>query len=129
MAVAVSDNAPEFQQLLAQFYAQEGYRLSPDRLEVMQGSQDFLPPDPEIMAQFGWALQTMGDSDGAADQIEAALALAPGDSAALYYKARLLAATGDLQQAVTLMEQVAESVSDYADVAQEQIDEWTVGLP
>ncbi len=129
MAVAVSDNALPFQQRLAQFYAEEGYRLSPDRLGALQGSQDFLPLDPEIMAQFGWALQTMGDSDGAAAQIEAALALAPDDPSALYYKARLLAATGDLQQAVTLMEQVAGAVSDYANIAQQQIDEWTVGLP
>lgn len=129
VAVAVSQNAPEFQQLLAVFYAEAGYQMPPESLNAARASLPQLPPDPGLMAGMGWALHIMGDTTGGLAEIEAALALAPEHPAALYYKARILADQGELQGAVSIMERVAASNSEYAAEAERQIREWTIGNP
>lgn len=128
VAVATSGNAPQFQELLAVFYAQEGYRLPPESLESARDAQAALPNDPDLLAGFAWAMHTLGDTSQALRDIDTALSLAPENPAANYYKARILADEGDLQEALRLMERAAASNSDYAPEAQRYVDEWAVAL-
>jgi tetratricopeptide (TPR) repeat protein len=122
MAVAASNNAPEFQTLLAVFYAEEGYNLSPEYLEVMQQTRDQLPSDPDLIAGFGWTLHTLGDTASGLTEIDAALALDPDSAVALYYKARILIETNDLSAVQSLLRRVADSDTPYALDAEHLLD-------
>ena len=110
----VSDDAPEFQELLATFYAEAGYVRPPGRLE-------YVPDDPDLLSGFGWSLYVTGDTEGALENLEAALALAPENPQALYYKARILVETGQNDQALPLLEILAAFESVYSDWANVQL--------
>ncbi|PJF21385.1 MAG: hypothetical protein CUN56_11370 [Phototrophicales bacterium] len=114
LAVQYSDNDPLFAEMLAAFYAQEGYRLTPDRLERLQQSRANLPPDPTLRAGFGWALHQLGDSAGGLIEVEAALALEPDNEQALYYKAQILIDMGNIPAAIPILQRLAAQGSTWA---------------
>jgi len=120
----VSGNAPEFQAMLAVFYAEEGTNFTPASLAALQNASEALPPDPELLAGFGWAIYTMGDIEAGKQQIEAALALIPDHPAGLYYQARVLMEEGRSDEAISMMQNVAVSNSSYARLADELLTTW-----
>jgi tetratricopeptide (TPR) repeat protein len=107
VAVAASGNDPQFQQMLAVFYAEEGYRLTGAGPEALQEVSSSLPADPELRSGFGWALHVMGSTEAALREIDAALALDPDHPQALYYKARILVETGNAEAALPLLRRAA----------------------
>lgn len=123
-AVAVSNNDAYFQERLAIFYAEEGYRLPETSLASVQQSAGALPADPALIAGLAWGLYTMGDSDGAVARLDEALALSPEDPAARYYKAQILAEQGDLAAAIQLIRPVAQSNTIYAEDANGLLQAW-----
>lgn len=113
-AVNTSGNAPEFQQMLVLFYAEEGYTLNDEGLRLLSEASQSLPDDPDVRASHGWALYTTGRTDAALDEIRAALALDETNARALYYRGRIALEEGDLALAQSSLEHVAASISPYA---------------
>jgi tetratricopeptide (TPR) repeat protein len=128
-AVAVSDNDPRFQRLLAVFYAEEGYRLTDLDADSLHQLSGVVPNDPDILAGFGWALHTMGDTAGGLAEIETALSLAPDNPQALYNKARIFVETGKPEEALPLLQRVVVSNSEYTEPAQQVLDLLQAGAP
>ena len=112
-AVALSENTSVFQELLAQFYAEDGDKLMLGSLETMQQAVDVLPTDPNLLAGMGLALHTAGDTNAGFRLIETALRLAPDHPRALLNKARIFMDAGELDDGRLLLEQVAAKDSDY----------------
>ena len=119
LAVDYSGHDPLFEELLAVFYAEEGYQLTDDRLAQLQQSQANLPPDPALRASFGWTLHSLGDSEAGLIEVDAALALEPDNPLALYYKAQILIETNNLEAALPIIEQLAAGNSEFATWASE----------
>ncbi len=111
-ALAVSDL--RFQELLARFYAEEGYNLTSGGLDTLEQTARLFPSDPDMRASYGWALYTTGSTEAAVEQINAALDISPNHLRSLYYKAQILLETGNLEAAEPLFEQVAASDADFA---------------
>jgi tetratricopeptide (TPR) repeat protein len=121
MAVVVSDNAPTFNTLLAEFYAREGYNVSSlDADQLATLGQD-LPLEPELLAGYGWVLYAAGNTSGALTQLNRALDLDAYHPTALYYKARLLLDVGQLADAKSTLERLAPLDSAYQTWAQEAL--------
>jgi Flp pilus assembly protein TadD len=110
-AVILSNNAPEFQRLLALLYAEEAAALALLGVDVQGQISTLTPNDPDVLAELGWSMYTAGDSAGAQAQISTALALDPQNPRALYYRARILLSDGDTVAAVPLLQIVAASTS------------------
>jgi tetratricopeptide (TPR) repeat protein len=113
VAVAASESDRRFQQILAVFYAQEGYRLTAESLPVVQQSRAALPPDPDLLASYAWTLYTLGAAQAALDEVDAALALAPENPLALYNKGRILLDLDEVELAVPLLERAASAGDPY----------------
>lgn len=107
-AVAYSHDAPQFQQILQQFYAEEAYNLGNTGLEALDAALVTNPNDPDLLSGLGWAYYNFGDREAALAQLERALEISPSNHRAMYYKARILLDSGD-DGAVArrLLEQVA----------------------
>lgn len=118
--------SPNFEEQLAVFYAEEGYRLPPERAAELQAVSDALPQDPDLLAGFGWALFTMGEVSAAMEYLDTALALSGTNAAARYYKAQILAEQGDFDAAIGLIRPVAESGSVYAEDANALLEAWSL---
>ena len=118
MAVQISDDDPRFQERLAVFYAQEGYHLPAVDVEYLRQTADSIPPDPDLLAGLAWALYTTGDDNRALAQLDVALDLMPDHAQALYYKAQILLARGDLAAARPLVERLARQPSPHTDWAE-----------
>jgi tetratricopeptide (TPR) repeat protein len=116
-AAALSPGNPHFQELLALFYAEEGYNLTSGGLDTLEQTARFMPDDPDVLSGYGWALYTIGDTEGALVQLDAALAISPFHLRSLYYKAQITLESGNLRQAESLFEQVAASDSEFAEEA------------
>jgi tetratricopeptide (TPR) repeat protein len=117
-AAALSLGDPGFQELLARFYAEEGYNLTAGGLETLEQTVALLPDDPDVRASYGWALYILGDAEAALSQLDTALAIAPAHPQALYYKAQIWLETGNPGAAEPLFEQVAAADSEFAEEAQ-----------
>jgi tetratricopeptide (TPR) repeat protein len=116
-AAALSPGNPHFQELLALFYAEEGYNLTSGGLDTLEQAARLMPDDPDILAGYGWALYTTGDTEAALLQLDAALAILPSHLRSLYYKAQIALESGNLGQAEALFEQVAASDSEFSEEA------------
>jgi tetratricopeptide (TPR) repeat protein len=121
-AAELSNTDPRFQELLALFYAEEGYNLAEDGLDALERATLLMPNDPDVRASYGWALYNTGETDAALDQIESALAISPDNLRALYYKAQIWLETGNVEGAAPLFEQVAESGSEFAEEARRVLE-------
>jgi tetratricopeptide (TPR) repeat protein len=118
IAVDMSAGAPEFQDLLTQFYADEALSLGSTALETLKQAVNETPDDPDTRASYGWALHSAGDSEAGLAEIDAALELAPANPRALVYKARVLLEIGRTDEAIPLLEQVVQMDSEFAVEAQ-----------
>ncbi|MGB1286797.1 MAG: tetratricopeptide repeat protein, partial [Aggregatilineales bacterium] len=117
-AVALSGNAEALQITLAQFYAEEAYRLPEEVLNDLARQRDENPDDPTALARYAWALHLQGDSEGASQQLEAALALDPDNPDAQFNKARILLDSGLQDAAIDILADLADGTSLYAGTAQ-----------
>lgn len=117
-AVILSGSAPEFQQLLGLFYAQEALTLAVYGVDAQAQIAALTPQDPDVLAELAWSLYSVGEAAGAQNQIDAALALDSSNARALYYRARILLDGGDTLAALALLQQVAASESEFAEQAQ-----------
>jgi len=122
-ALEVSGNDPQYRELLARFYAQEGFNLSANSLSAARLTGDALPPDPSLMAGFAWALHSMGDTPAALAEIQEALALDNTHPEALYTQARILVAVGEVEAAAPILERVIAMGSPYTTLAQTLLNE------
>lgn len=122
MAVAASESDRRFEQLLAVFYAQEGYNLTSESLPVVQRSRAALPPDPDLLASYAWTLYTLGAAQAALDEVDAALALAPENPLALYNKGRILLDLDEVELAVPLLERAANAGEPYTTQAERLLE-------
>jgi tetratricopeptide (TPR) repeat protein len=100
--------------------------LDADSLHQLSG---VVPNDPDILAGFGWALHTMGDTAGGLAEIQTALSLAPDNPQALYNKARIFVETGKPEEALPLLQRVVGSNSEYTEPAQQVLDLLQAGAP
>lgn len=117
-ALILSNNAPEFQRLLALFYAEEAITLTALGFDVQGELSNLTPDDPDVLAELGWSLYTVGDAIGAQNQFTAALAIDAQNPRALYYRALIFVADGKDFAAVPLLQIVAASDSEFAAEAQ-----------
>lgn len=116
-AVSASQNAPDFQRLLALFYAEEGYNIGGRGQEALSQASTALPNDPDIRASYGWALYGIGQRERGLIEIDAALEIAPENARALYYRALVALEEGERERAIRLLERVAVSISPFASEA------------
>lgn len=117
-AVQISGDDPALQALLADFYADSAGILSDTALLSLSGQLQSQPDNPELLSAYGWALHLTGDSFAGLEQIEKALALDPTNPRILFDKARVLIELQRIDPAIPLLEQVADSDSPYAAMAQ-----------
>lgn len=122
-AVIASNNAPQFQELLALFYVDEGFAPTDNILQLVANTSSAFPDSPDIRASYGWTLYTAGDRDSALAEIDFALTLAPDNPRALYYRALIARDDGDLELATDLLTQVASGVSDFTGLAIDALSE------
>lgn len=122
VALAVSDEDPVFQTMLASFYAEEGYHLTPESLAFMQAVGEYLPADPALFASYGWALYSLGDVTRGGQAIDAALSMAPENPTALHYKARFLLDQDRQDEALRYVRSLARLDSPYRDWAQSELE-------
>lgn len=122
-AVALSGSDPRFQELLARFYVEEGYNLTLGGLDTLEQTARLFPDDPDVRASYGWALYTTGAAEAALFQLDAALTISPTHLRSLYYKAQIWLKMGNVEGAVPLFEQVADSESEFAAEAQRLLEE------
>jgi cytochrome c-type biogenesis protein CcmH/NrfG len=121
-AAALSPGNSHFQELLALFYAEEGYNLTSGGLDTLEQAARLMPDDPDVLAAYGWALYTSGDPEAALSQLDTALAISPLHPRSLYYKAQISLERGNLGQAASLFEQVADSHSEFSDEARRVLE-------
>jgi tetratricopeptide (TPR) repeat protein len=117
MAVALSGNDAQFQELLALFYAEEATNLTSEGMAVLGETAGLLPNNPDVKASFGWALHSIGETQAGLAEIDAALAIMPNNARGLYYKAQIKLESGALEEAVPLLERLADMPSPYQDEA------------
>ncbi len=85
-AVQESPGDREFLNLLAMFYAEDGYNLRSNGLSVLQEAVALQPDDPDLRAAYAWALYQLGEVAAAQQNIELARSLDPANPRALYYQ-------------------------------------------
>ena len=115
MAVDTSQGDPRFQSLLALFYAEEAYHLDDSStLAMMQNLTD----NADVQAGYAWALYNLDDTAGALKQLDALLADNPDQARGLYYKARILLDSGQVDEARGLLQHVVSLDSTFREDAQ-----------
>lgn len=122
-AVAVSNNAPHYQEMLALFYADEGVNLTTSGLEALEQTLTGLPDSADARAGYGWALYTAGEVERGQAIIEEVLQRDSGNARALYYKAQILLDSGAEDEALALLERVASGTSGFAVPARTLLDD------
>jgi tetratricopeptide (TPR) repeat protein len=124
-AVTYSENAPEYERLLALFYADEAQSLGADGLAAINDTLTSMPDDPDLIAGAAWARFIAGDEEAGLEQIETALQIAPENPRALFYKARmLLVRDEEIDVALQLLRQVATAENDFRLEAQRILDSY-----
>lgn len=112
-ALTFSNNAPEYVNIAADFYAESGVDLSNGGVEVLRQAAEQNPQDPEILTNYGWALFSTGEVEEAIQQLNAALDLRPENPRALYYRGSIAYNQSDFEVARDVLQQVIELDSDY----------------
>ncbi|MBO9309697.1 MAG: hypothetical protein J7551_07940, partial [Chloroflexi bacterium] len=85
---------------VAAFYADENYALHGEGMAFLREALAALPADPEIAANYGYALLHNGQVSLAYAELQRAVALDSQNPRARYYFAVLLEHQGDVQGAV-----------------------------
>lgn len=118
LAVRASNDAPQMQRLLADFYADSALTLpADDVLSALQATTDAAPQDPDVLSAYGWALHRVGQTEAGLQEIDAALERDPRNARARYDKARILLETGELDAARDLLRALVADATPYADIA------------
>ncbi len=122
-AVDLSGNDPEFERLLALFYAEEAFELGSEGLFAIQNALQDDPEDPNLLAGLGWALYATDETEAGMAQIEQALTIDPANPRARYYKAQILLIEGDDRaEARRLLEQLAAGDTAFQPEAQRLLE-------
>lgn len=122
-AVFTSDNAPQFQEILASFYVDEGFTPTESIQQLIEDAYSSLPEDADVRASYGWTLYAMGDRGSALAEIEYALTLSVENPRALYYRALIARDDGDTELSTNLLTQVANGSSQFAELARQALSE------
>ena len=117
------DNNPQFEALLTQFYETEGANLNQVNLEALLIMREQFPNDPEILASLGWAYYSAGNREAGILAIEDALALQPNHPRSLYYFGLIARNEGLITLARQYFQQVIETVSPFATLANQALAE------
>jgi tetratricopeptide (TPR) repeat protein len=104
-AVTVSNQDPQFEQILTDFYAASGASLSAAGINPDGASGD-AALNADAQAEIGWTLYRIGRVADAETAFSVALALEPDNIRVLYYRARIAMEQGDRQTAQQLFELV-----------------------
>lgn len=123
VAVDVSQNAPQFQELLAMFYAETGHNLDAGGLPILELAAAALPNSPNARAAYGWGLYQSGERERGLAELDAALRLDPNNPRALFFRALVALEAGETDAAVQALEAVANSASRYAGDAARLLEE------
>lgn len=123
VAVEVSQDAPQFQELLALFYAETGFNLSEGGLPMLELAAAALPDSADARAAYGWGLYQTGDRVRGLAELDAALALDPRSPRALFFRALVALEEGDDATATGLLEGVASGRSGFAGDAARVLEE------
>ncbi|MFQ3536377.1 MAG: tetratricopeptide repeat protein [Aggregatilineales bacterium] len=99
-AVRLAPQDAALRRAAAAFYADENYALNGEGMTFLRESLAILPADPEIAANYGYALLYNGQVQLAYAELQRAVALQSQNPRARYYFAVLLEHQGDLQGAV-----------------------------
>lgn len=99
-AVRLAPQDAALRRAVAAFYADENYALNGEGMAFLRESLTFLPADPEIAANYGYALLYNGQVQLAYAELQRALALDSQNPRARYYFAVLLEHQGDLGSAI-----------------------------
>jgi tetratricopeptide (TPR) repeat protein len=109
-AVNLSGGDPEFERLLALFYAEEAFELGSGGLLAIEDALQDAPEDPNLLAGQGWALYAMGQTEAGIAQVQQALAVDPTNPRARYYRAQILLVEGEnLTEARRILEALVAS--------------------
>lgn len=122
MAVTTAYGDARFEELLALFYAEEGYNLDDTGLEALRTTSEAQPDAPDLQAGYGWALYRLGEVEAAIEQLLSALELDSSSPRALFYLAQIRLEQGDETEAIGLLEQVAATASAFREEAQRTLD-------
>lgn len=117
-AVTISENDPQFRQILNDFYLEEGASLTAAGIETV-------PVDltnASAQADVAWTLYRLGAVEEANAALEEAFAIEAANPRALFYQARMLIDAGDLAAATANLEQVIEQGGDFAAEARSLLD-------
>lgn len=120
-AVSASANTPEYQQILENFYVETAY-VSPsdiiDSLITPASKSD----NPDLLSAYGWALHSTGESEAGLAQVERALNIDANNNRALFDKARILLETDRQDEAIPLLERIAQTYTPFGTDAQALLD-------
>jgi tetratricopeptide (TPR) repeat protein len=117
-AVLISDD-PIIAQALASFYQDESYLLPQDYLQF---SRNLDANDPAILSAKGWTLHLQGNSEAGLAQVEEALSIDPNNPRAIFDKARILIDLAQNDEAIPLLQQLAEGDSVFAEAARRLLE-------
>ncbi len=99
-ALRLAPQSAALRRALAAFYADENYALNGAGMNFLRESLAILPADPEISANYGYALLYNGQVQLAYAELQRAVALDSQNPRARYYFAVLLEHQGDSQGAI-----------------------------
>jgi len=116
-AVSASANTPEYQQILENFYVETAY-VSPTNIIDSLESPATTSDNPDLISAYGWALHSTGDSERGLEQVERALVIDPINNRALFDKARILLALDRKDEAIPMLERIAQTYTPFGTDAQ-----------
>jgi tetratricopeptide (TPR) repeat protein len=123
-AVTVSNQDPQFEQILTDFYAVSGASLSAAGISTDEAdpnaTEEALSADAQ--AEIGWTLYRIGRVADAETAFGVALALEPDNIRVLYYQARIALERGDRQTAQQLLDIVIARNTEFVAESQALLD-------
>jgi tetratricopeptide (TPR) repeat protein len=120
-AVTVSNQDPQFEQILTDFYAVSGASLSLAGADPDEAADD-TALSADAQAEIGWTLYRIGRAADAETAFGVALALEPDNIRVTYYQARIALERGDQQTARLLLEAVIAREDEFVAEAQALLD-------
>ncbi|MEQ8673043.1 MAG: tetratricopeptide repeat protein [Aggregatilineales bacterium] len=112
-ALLLSNNAPDYLSIAANFYAEAGDNVEDRGLTVLRESAEAYPDNTEILTSYGWALYGVGEVVEAIEQFNAVLGINPEESRALYFLGRIAYDRADPDAARQLLQQVVDLNTEY----------------
>lgn len=127
-SLTLSDNAPQYQNMLSAFYIETGF-LPEDGLNVLRSAVENDPNDPDMRANYGWALYLSGNLDEAIQQLDTAISLEAQNVRALYFRGRVAYEEENFTLARDLLQQVVDIGAEFAPEAEVILEEVIYGAP